>query len=133
MKGCKRKYGISLGIELNTDLIRRILRKKFMLSYKRVSSRHINLDHELKNYKKILFAFKIWQQLNNSMTLINIDEALFTKSTKINYSWWKRGVSTSISNQVFRGSVSLVSSILMNGISITWTKSGTINSESFVE
>ena len=40
--------------------------------------------------------------------IVNIDETLFSRSTKINYSWTKRGIEWAVNNSAFVGSISLI-------------------------
>ena len=83
--------------------------------------------------KKILFLVKLCKLIKRGSILVNIDEAVFSPSTKINYFWNRRGMTSNRSTTLFSESVSIVSSILSNGISITGVRIGTIKSNTFIE
>ena len=124
-----KQHGVCVGV----DVIRKILKWNLGYSYKRCSSRPLLLNHNLSKLKKILFSVKLWGMINRSTILVNIDEAVFSHSTKANYSWCKKGVPSNISTIIFRGSISIVSAITSNGVSITGIRKGTIDSSSFIE
>ena len=121
------------GFWVDIYIIRRILKEKMGFSYKRYSSRPLKHNYYIWKLKKILFSVKIWKMFDESSILINIDEATFSNKTKTNYSWSKRGCSSNCSSIIFRGSVSIVSAILSNVVSITGIRAGTINSKAFIE
>ena len=74
------------GIWVGTDIIRRVLREKLHYSFKRCSSRPLKHDFRIAKLKKILFSIKICKKLHKSTVLVNIDESVFSRSTKTNYS-----------------------------------------------
>ena len=88
---------------------------------------------QIAKVKKVLFSIKVLKIVKESALLVNVDEATFSHTTKTNYSWSKIGAPANLSTIFLRGSISVVSAILMNGMSITWMKSGTINSDWFIE
>ena len=65
--------------------------------------------------------------------MVNIDEWLFSKYTKINYSWNKLGMSSNLSTEKVKGSVGIISSIMFNGLSFTGIWKGTVTSKTFIE
>ena len=79
------------GILLDINLIRRILKERLGLSFKRCSPKPLSIDYKVLRLKKILFAVKLWRVTNKSTVFINVDESTITRSTKINYSWDEKG------------------------------------------
>ena len=63
------------------------MKKELRLSFKKGKSRPFKLDFIKQNYTKSLFAVKIIKKLDKFSTLINIDETLFSRQTKITHSW----------------------------------------------
>ena len=121
------------GVWLNNNIIRRILKERLNYSFKRWSPRPLLIDNSILKIKKVLFAVKLLKMINKSTVIINVDEATISKSTKMNYSWGPKGTSLNLSTIAISGSISLVTAIASNGLSITGIKDGTIRSSSFVE
>ena len=118
---------------METDVIRKALKINLGYSYKRCSSRPLLLNRSLSKLKKVLLSVKLWKMITQSTVLVNVDESSFSRSTKANYSWSLKGSSSSISNIIFWGSISIVSAITSNGVSIGGIRKGTIDSNSFIK
>ena len=103
------------GIECTKFSILRNLKEFLNYSYKRVSSRLVRKPASLTKLKKIIFWVEYVSMINNRIVLVNIDETLFSNSTKWNYSWAKRGQPTFRENIWFTGSVSIIVSITSKG------------------
>ena len=71
--------------------------------------------------------------IKHDYILVNVDESVLSSSTKINYSWNWKGIPSDRSAILFGGSVSVVSSIQSNGISIIGVRPGTIQYDTFIE
>ena len=112
------------GVWVDTNTWIKILKERLRYSYKRWSPRPITLDFRLLKLKKILFTVKLLSFVQNSTSLINIDESSFSSSTKSSYSWNLKGAPSNRSTKIFRGSIRIISAILSNGISITGIKKG---------
>ena len=121
------------GILLNIAIIRRILKEKLGLSFKRCSPRPLSINGKILKLKKILFTIKLWRTISKSTVLINVDESSITKSTKTNYSWGWKGIPLNLPIQSIKGSIGLVTAIMSNGVSVTGIRKGTIKSDSFIE
>ena len=121
------------GVLVDTNTWIKILKERLRYSYKRWSPRPIKLDFRLLELKKILFTVKLLSFVQKSTLLINIDESSFSSSTKSSYSWNLKVAPSNRSTKIFRGSISIISAILSNGISIKGIKIGTIWSSSFIE
>ena len=68
--------------------------------------------------------------------VVNIDETLFSRSTKINYSWTKKGVWSNVNNSTLIGSLSLLAAITNKGdwfISNLLTRNNSNNFITFIE
>ena len=64
---------------------------------------------------KCLFAVKLVKAMNDFSILINIDETLFSRTTRPIYSWLERGKEWSIGNIWCTNSTSLITSITSTG------------------
>ena len=120
-------------IWVNTNLIRKILKNKLSFSFKRCSSRPITLNWKILKLKKILFLVRLCKMINRHSILANIDESSFSRNTKTNYSWSRKGEPSNWSTILFSGSISIVSAILSNGISVTGAMTGTMDQDVFIE
>ena len=123
----------SKGIWVNGDIIRKILKTKLNFSFKRWSPRPLTLNHKIVKLRKALFTVKQLKIINGASLLVNIDEVVFSQSTKTNYSWSRKDMPSNLSTQIIKESVSIISSIASNGMSITGVRKGTIISSSFIE
>ena len=125
---------INKGIWVDTTSIwRRILKEKLGYSFKRCSSRPLKLNYGNQELKKILFCIKLLKIVRRSTLLVNIDESIIFNTTKSNFYWGQKGASSNLSTIGFKGSISIVTAILSNGVSITGIRKGTITSSSFTE
>ena len=129
----KEHLMMKTGISSIKQMPEKILRDKLRFSFKRCSARLLLLNYKLAKVKKVLLSIKVLKIIRESTLLVNVDEANFYHSAKTNYSWSKIGAPANLSTIFLRGSISVVSVILMDGISITWMKSETINSDWFIE
>ena len=123
----------NFGVEIDTEIWRRILKEKLGYSFKKWSPRPLNLNYQIQKLKKMLFSIKLLKIFRKSWILVNIDESVISNSTKSNYSWSRKGVPTNLSTITMKGSISIVTAILSNGVSITGIRYGTIKSSSFIE
>ena len=121
------------GVSIDASVWRKILSENQGYSFKRCSPRPLNLNIILQDLKKTLFWVKLLKIIQRSTLLINIGETWVSYFTKSNYSWWSKGISANLSTIKMNGSISIVSAIWSNGISITGLRNGTITSKSLVE
>ena len=103
------------GIDWTKSSIIRYLKESLNLSYKRVSSRLVKRPASLTKLMKIVFWIEYANMINSRIVVVNIDETLFSNSTKRNYSWTKRGGPAYAENIWFTGSVSFIVSITSSG------------------
>ena len=76
-----------------------------------------------------LFCTKFSQMLNKKSLIMNIDDSLISRSTKIDYAWSKKGDAKVYKNSPFIRSASLIFVILSNRVWIAITVNSSINSE----
>ena len=105
----------SVGIEIKEIFLRRHMKEKLAMSYKKVSPRPYELNQE--NHKLIKSAY--WVEFANLITQktlwINIDEVSFSYLTKFNRSWVPKGKSSWVTNINFKGSKSWIGAITNTG------------------
>ena len=121
------------GIWIDVNIWQKILKGKLGYSFERCSSRALNLNHKLQKLNKILFTVKLLKIVRRSTLLLNIDESVISHPTKSNYSWSRKGTPANLSTMILKGSISVVSAICSNGVSITGLRKGTITSRSFIQ
>jgi transposase len=120
-------------ISLSEAHIRKFLKQERSLSFKKGSARPVNLVTRKQKILQSLFSVYLAKKLNKIDMLVNVDEATFSRNTKAHYSWLKRGKSCFISNISLKGSISIISWIMTNGVSLSASVSGRINSKVFAE
>ena len=79
-----------LGVEVNASDILKLMKIKLDLSFKRVSSRPFSTNKDLIDLLKKVFCLEFGNLVEPESVIVNIDEATFSRSTKINYSWGRR-------------------------------------------
>ena len=120
-------------IEAKITDISSFINNKLHLSYKRCSSHSSQIDIARLKAQRKIYVMEFSNIVDNTKFLVNIDEVIFSKSTKINYSWIRKGRSKFWNNISFSGSLSLIWAITSNG---DWFASNLItthNSKTFVE
>ena len=103
------------GIEVSWQSITSFLKNKLGFCNKRVSPRPSARSIPKNNLKRILFWLEFVNLIKPEHVIVNIDETPFTRSTKINYSWFLKGVWWNTNNLVFVGSLSLIAAITSKG------------------
>ena len=102
-------------VNIPTHVIRETMKKELRLSFKKGKSRPFKLDFIKQNYTKSLFAVKIIKKLDKFSTLINIDETLFSRQTKITHSWLLKGKEWTVKNIWSSNSWSVITAITSTG------------------
>ena len=121
------------GIMWSKSGILRYLKKYLNLSYKRVSSRLVKSNPNLTKLKKIIFWVEYANMVSHKIVVVNIDETLFSNSTKKNYSWAARGWPAHTENIWFSGSVSIIAAITNRGNFYYSTLTENNNSLNFID
>ena len=75
------------GVNVNQQSIIVFMKSILGMTYKRVSSRPVMKIPYSIILKKVLFWLEYAHMIKQEHVIVNIDETLFSKSTKINYSW----------------------------------------------
>ena len=96
-------------------IIRKYVRDRLNLSFKRVSPRSVVQDQARISIYKLIFWVEVVNLIKREHMLINIDEVLQSNSTKTNYSWGARGRTSIVKNIMFKGSQGLIDSITSRG------------------
>ena len=102
---------IKLNIKVDNKTISKFMKSELNLSFKKDTSRPINLNVKRQQLLKILFSVRIAKQLKKWKCIVNIDEASISRLIKISYSWIIRGAQGSIKNISFSGSLNVISAI----------------------
>ena len=105
------RFNMNIPIHVIKETISKILN----LSFKKGKSRKIRLDSMKQSHIKCLFAVKLVKAMNDFSILINIDETLFSRTTRPSYSWLERGKEWSIGNIWCTNSTSLITAITSTG------------------
>ena len=121
------------GAILKQESISIFVKSKRHLSYKRISSRPVFLDPLRIELMRHLFVIEFSNIVDRSKVFVNIDEINFSRTTKINYSWSKRGETWVMSNASLVGSASFISAITSSGCWWRNKLNSTNKSEKFIE
>ena len=121
-----------LGARIDPRTMRKFLKKELSMSFKRASSRPSSLDMQRQHRLKMLFALIITKRFERCSCILNIDESSFSRLTKTDYTWLKRGVSGTVKNIKYSGSLSLVTAISTTGHSYSAATHKTIDSDMFI-
>ena len=108
------------------------MRQKLNYVWKRISSRVIDLNFERNEQLKVLYSVKFSKWLSHLSLLVNVDGSSFFKETHICHSWDKRGDEKTVKGIIFKGSVSIISSIMTDGRTYTEVVEGTLTGEKFI-
>ena len=85
------------------------------MSYRKASSRPSQASSWLNKIYKLLFCIEFANNLDNFDVLVNIDEVIFSRWTKFNYTWMKKGNQNISYNSNFSGSLALIGAITSYG------------------
>ena len=128
-----RYVKVKWGVEIQKHQLRMFLRDTVRLSYKKGKNRPAHLSIDFQNSLKWLFGIRFIHNLQKGWVLINIDESVISKNTRINYSWLPKGLSCPITNVKLNNSISLISAIWSNGFFLSALVKGSNNSEIFLK
>ena len=120
-------------VRIPPGLVRNILKNNLEMSYKLGKSRPVNYCESKASLMKGLFSLKISRIMNRFDVLINIDEAMFSRSTKASYSWSKKGKESTLMNIWFSNSTSLITAITSNGDVFAVDTNGSITSKILIK
>ena len=120
------------GVQIPSHIIIKILKQKLNYVWKRISLRVIDLDFERNEQLKVLYSVKFSKWLSHLSLLVNVDGSSFSKETHICHSWAKRSEEKSVKGIIFKGSVTVISSIMADGRTYTEVVEGTLTREKFI-
>ena len=95
-----------LNTEYSVITVRKFMKTKMKMSFKRVKSRPTNVNLEKIDKIRSLFAVKLSKEITSNTLLINIDETSINRFVKTNYSWGYKGKPIESRNASFTGSIS---------------------------
>ena len=121
-----------LKTRIDAKLMTKFMKFELNLSFKKATSRPLNLNVKSQHLLQILFSIRLVKQLEKWECIINIDEASISRLTKMNYSWLLRGASGSTKNIKFAGSWNIISAISTTGVSYSAVVNGTTNQSIFI-
>ena len=121
------------GLDLSRRDVTNYMKNQLGFSFRRVSGRPLQVDLPKNKYFKTMFWLEFGNLWTGSQVFVNIDEVIFSHSTKHNYSWMKRGEGNTVSNIAFRGSLSMIGSITSTGEMFFYKLKSTNNSQIFRE
>ena len=127
-----KKISNELHIVIKPHVIRRILKERFWLNYKKGSSRPSELDTEKQKWLKAIFWLHLIENMDSFRLIINVDGWVLTRTVKQSYSWLEKGKSWRLYNSLYTGSMSLLAAISSDGSSFTAAYPSTVNSAVFI-
>ena len=120
-------------IRVSTNCVTKFMKNNANLSYKKCSFWLINYNNEKARLLILLFVVDLWKILSEIEAIFIIDESSFSRLTKENYSWCRRGACEIVRNSIVSGRISLISTVVSNGWCYTAAVKGTVDSERFCE
>ena len=98
--------------EWNVDIpwhqIRRYLKQSNGLSFKKGSTRRVDLDLNRLSYLRILYSIRFTKQINKEVLMINIDEVNFSPEVLNRRSWLKAGINWELFSMKYTGAISMI-------------------------
>ena len=98
-------------MDVSKHSIASFMSNSLVLSYNRVSSRPLISSIPQTQLKKIIFWLEFMNLVKLEHIVVNIEDILFSRSTKINYPLTKKGVWSNFNNSTLIRSLSLLASI----------------------
>ena len=102
-------------VRILPKFVRDILRNNLGMSYKLGKSLLVSYRKSNTDLLKALFSLKVWKIIDRFKLLINIDETMFSRSTKASHSWSTKGKEWALMNIWYSNSTSLITAITSNG------------------
>ena len=122
-----------IGVEVKTSDILKLMKSKPNLSFKRISSRPVTKESDRVTLMKKVFCNEYGNLLESETLIANIDEATYSRTTRINYSWGRRGKWIIMQNSSFNGSTSIILAITSKGDLMPAITSEYNNSKIFIK
>ena len=132
VKDVKQNVDDSMDENFPGKIIWKLMKNNLNLSFKKWKSRPSNFNLSRAKAIRKLFWAHFANKLGPSTLIINVDESTVSRTSKINYSWSKKGANAELKNIPFSGLTSLILAILSNGCWICMLTPSTVNSDIFV-
>ena len=84
-------FSKELRLDLPSHVVKEILKTNLNLSFKKGKSRPSSMNKDRHALIKSIFAARVAKEIKRFRLLINIDETLFSRFTKSDYSWLEKG------------------------------------------
>ena len=120
-----------LGERFSLYTIKTYLKKVLRYNFKKGWSRPSKYCQPNTKIAKGLFWTELLRMIHNKQTIFSVDEWSFTRAVKMEYSWLPIGKSSSVVNNIWKGSASLVFSVGSNSQWFGVIKIGTVDSKVF--
>ena len=118
-----------IGINCPRALLTMMMKSEWNLSYKRISSRPKRFIMNDLSASRVLFWTKFLNDLTEDTLIVNIDETIFNRNWKINYSWGLRGVEKECQNEYLVNSINMILALCSNGSWMALIANDSINSK----
>ena len=122
----------TFNVTLQKRSIIKFLKNDMNMSYRKASSRPWKSNSCTNQIFKVLFCIDFANNIDPFDVLVNIDEVLFLRSTKTNYTWMEKGNQNICYNSSFTGSLSLIGAITSLGDWFFSSLNSRNNSEIFI-
>ena len=131
IQGIRLKLKSDTNLNVSTNNISKYLRNWWRYSFKKGSSTSIAGSSSMILEMQTIFSWRIVKEILNKKYIVNIDESSFNKDLKMEYSWLPKGVTSSIINQFYCGSTSMLTAFWSDGEYIWVILNDTVNSTRF--
>ena len=118
-----------VGINYPKSILYKIMKSECSLSFKRICSRPKRYKSAILLPSRSLFWTKFLYDLTQETQIINIDETIFNRNWKTNYSWGLRGDSKEWQNEIIVNSINMIFALCSNGWWMSLTTNESINSK----
>ena len=105
----------SVWVKVSRSDLMTYMKDNLRTSYKRVSSRPVQASSQRNLLLKSVFLLEFSNLINKDCILVNVDEVIFSNSTKWNYSWGLKGKVNVSSNIGFTESLAIFGAITSKG------------------
>ena len=127
----RKTVSSELGEIYSEYILRKYIKSKLRYSFKKAWSRQPKYAEFTTKISKGWFRAELLRMINKEQLIFSVDEWGFTRMIKAEYSWLPMGKSSSVINDIWKGSASLILSVRSNGQWFGLFKQGTIYSKIF--
>ena len=127
----RKAVSSELGEIYSAYILRKYIKSKLRYSFKKAWSRPPKYAESTTKISKGWFWAELLRIINKEQLIFSADEWSFTRMVIAEYSWLPIGKSSSVINDIWKGSASLILSVGSNGQWFGLIKQGTIDSKIF--